>query len=844
HSVKSVFCVQEPHEHAHCGRGLLGPYSYDQTELMRHGISVYNLYWADYTCPSFYRMLDLVRVMQFALTEGRIAVHCHAGLGRTGLAIACLLPPAQPALAIAYLRLKRPGSVQSHAQVAGVREFSKRIRILLVQWPDRGLAACGHRFSYEEHLHRQRALLHGVAARKLRRLSLLVHTVCTRLLQLSLGARQGSYRPVLHCQDPGRLFRFLLCWLWELKAAAVTRQHISILLASPTITAGLGGLSSLTATLLRYCAVFLLRFGAGGQHAMDDLEEAVMLRLLSGLTQTGLAAWDTANGRGYPAFAKYFASFLDFTECLVERPGVGPFRAWAAPLGRLCGEPREAEEEELRAEEAREIAEKELPYGEAMALDGDAEERLGAEELSLKKRVLVCVGRITNMSTLASGEYSTSSGFLGLKLTYLAAARPRLSLRSPPLSRGGGRLSGFLGANGRYLYSSACGSSSELTEQSGGRLGRSGGSPSARMELSSLRKLASSWCSALRSAAAPAGWLGGGEGGGGRPARPARPAKHRSGSWRAARPAGPARAAARRPWRPAAAARLLGRLHQAAVEHRISQAAGRQVVRHHRVQLAASAAARVGFGHGPAVHGVPDAVVRRAADPTAHRGQNVIRVEAAKAGWPVACRIGRLLLLLLLLLLERAGVPLIADRVLVRVRRLRSVMQAAHQPRQRQDVRAAASLRIASIPQPHVPHPVFSLLRLRLQKGGEQRRRPERSSRGETKLLPAAILFAIAALASRPAVMDAATTTTPGVTATASPTTTSLPGTRIRCYVCDPCDLSGSVTAANAMNDTVCEQCGRAAAIPKPFLFVQRPEMFWLGYLLFCLEKKSGRRGQ
>ncbi|PAA77220.1 hypothetical protein BOX15_Mlig003873g1 [Macrostomum lignano] len=279
HSVKSVFCVQEPHEHAHCGRGLLGPYSYDQTELMRHGISVYNLYWADYTCPSFYRMLDLVRVMQFALTEGRIAVHCHAGLGRTGLAIACLLVFSRrlsPALAIAYLRLKRPGSVQSHAQVAGVREFSKRIRILLVQWPDRGLAACGHRFSYEEHLHRQRALLHGVAARKLRRLSLLVHTVCTRLLQLSLGAdrrltleavlaatselaaaaapprlddelkvwrdrlnSEGSYRPVLHCQDPGRLFRFLLCWLWELKAAAVTRQHISILLASPTITAGL-----------------------------------------------------------------------------------------------------------------------------------------------------------------------------------------------------------------------------------------------------------------------------------------------------------------------------------------------------------------------------------------------------------------------------------------------------------------------------------------------------------------------------------------------------------------------------------------------------------------------------
>uniref|UniRef100_A0A1I8FC69 TYR_PHOSPHATASE_2 domain-containing protein n=1 Tax=Macrostomum lignano TaxID=282301 RepID=A0A1I8FC69_9PLAT len=415
HSVKSVFCVQEAaRSTAHCGRGLLGPYSYDQDRADAPRHQRVQPVLGRLHLPELLRMLDLVRVMQFALTEGRIAVHCHAGLGRTGLAIACLLVFSRrlsPALAIAYLRLKaaRLGAV------AGVREFSKRIRILLVQWPDRGLAACGHRFSYEEHLHRQRALLHGVAARKLRRLSLLVHTVCTRLLQLSLGADrfalvkriglagrgqvrfvkesgcgadrfrfalrnrlrgagqaahprgrpraatselaaaaapprlddelkvwrdrlklEGSYRPVLHCQDPGRLFRFLLCWLWELKAAAVTRQH-----------------------------------------AMDDLEEAVMLRLLSGLTQTGLAAWDgpcAANGRGYPAFAKYFRQLLG----LHRRPGVGRSGPGGGALGG-CGRAA-GRGGELRAEEAREIAEKELPYGEAMALDGDAEERLGAEE--------------------------------------------------------------------------------------------------------------------------------------------------------------------------------------------------------------------------------------------------------------------------------------------------------------------------------------------------------------------------------------------------------------------------------------------------------------------------------
>lgn len=30
-------------------------------------------------------ILDMVKVMAFALQEGRVAVHCHAGLGRTGM---------------------------------------------------------------------------------------------------------------------------------------------------------------------------------------------------------------------------------------------------------------------------------------------------------------------------------------------------------------------------------------------------------------------------------------------------------------------------------------------------------------------------------------------------------------------------------------------------------------------------------------------------------------------------------------------------------------------------------------------------------------------------------------
>ena len=51
----------------------------------------YNYGWVDYGVPTLPSLLGVIKVMDFALGEGKVAVHCHAGLGRTGVLIACYL---------------------------------------------------------------------------------------------------------------------------------------------------------------------------------------------------------------------------------------------------------------------------------------------------------------------------------------------------------------------------------------------------------------------------------------------------------------------------------------------------------------------------------------------------------------------------------------------------------------------------------------------------------------------------------------------------------------------------------------------------------------------------------
>lgn len=114
-------------EHASCGPPLHeSGFTYDPSDFMKADIFFYNFAWKDFGEASMVGLLDMVKVLSFALLEGKAAVHCHAGLGRTGVLIAAYLVyylRVRSNDALRYVRLKRPGAVQTRRQIECVKEF-------------------------------------------------------------------------------------------------------------------------------------------------------------------------------------------------------------------------------------------------------------------------------------------------------------------------------------------------------------------------------------------------------------------------------------------------------------------------------------------------------------------------------------------------------------------------------------------------------------------------------------------------------------------------------------------------------------------------------------------------
>ena len=140
-NITAVFNTTQPGEHPFCGAGILEQtgFPYSPEKLMAVGIKHFNYGWPDMTIPSIHSMMNIVQIAMSEIgSGGKIAIHCHAGFGRTGITIACILivmNNMDGSAAIQLVRDRRPGSIQTKPQQQFVLDFEVYYRQLRCIFP-------------------------------------------------------------------------------------------------------------------------------------------------------------------------------------------------------------------------------------------------------------------------------------------------------------------------------------------------------------------------------------------------------------------------------------------------------------------------------------------------------------------------------------------------------------------------------------------------------------------------------------------------------------------------------------------------------------------------------------
>jgi len=134
--INAILNLQEPGEHPHCGDGIQAQsgFSYLPEEFYDHGIYFFNFGWRDMTATSTDVILKILKQMSFILGNGdKIAVHCHAGRGRTGMVIAAWMiynDGMSAKEAIKIVRNNRKDSISKKSQEIILYDLEKEIKKL------------------------------------------------------------------------------------------------------------------------------------------------------------------------------------------------------------------------------------------------------------------------------------------------------------------------------------------------------------------------------------------------------------------------------------------------------------------------------------------------------------------------------------------------------------------------------------------------------------------------------------------------------------------------------------------------------------------------------------------
>ncbi|CAF3772889.1 unnamed protein product [Rotaria socialis] len=189
--IRAIFNLETPDEHIHCGHGNHSSgYAYDPTEFMSLGIFIYNYAMEDYGTVKVETILDIMKVISFAMKQGKIAVHCHAGLGRTGFVICSYLVHEYRMTAhnsIHYIRARRPGSVQMTKQIEVVEEYEQFLIPKRIVFTD--CADVNDELLLDVHLKNQQAFIHGRDAFIYKWIPRVLFVCAARLIELCIGYR-------------------------------------------------------------------------------------------------------------------------------------------------------------------------------------------------------------------------------------------------------------------------------------------------------------------------------------------------------------------------------------------------------------------------------------------------------------------------------------------------------------------------------------------------------------------------------------------------------------------------------------------------------------------------------